>query len=156
MPALRFRVKICLNLALKFSLVLRQTECCSRKSFFKTLITLEPKVLHRSDDKNDLKRLGYPTFIRLSKIRLNSPNPDPKIGPQVYLGPIKIGISDKHIGFQVILSITLHQIIAHNQRWKWMFWSWHICHTIQTSEVGLIYCHITSMPSARSFIFQMA
>ena len=87
MPALRFRVKICLNLALKFSVVLRQTECCSRKSFFKTLITLEPEVLHRSDasqndhkskgylpDKNVLKRLGYPTFIRLSKIRLNSPS----------------------------------------------------------------------------------
>ena len=88
MPALRFRVKICLNLALKFSLVLRQTECCSRKSFF--LNTLEPEVLQRSDasqndhkskgylhvksDKNDLKRLGYPTFIRLFKIRLNNPS----------------------------------------------------------------------------------
>ena len=51
---------------------------------------MEPEVLHRSDasqndhkskgylpvktDKNVLKRLGYPTFIRLSKIRLNSPS----------------------------------------------------------------------------------
>ena len=48
---------------------------------------MEPEVLHRSDAsqndhkskgylpiKNDLK-LGYPTFIRLSKIRLNSPIP---------------------------------------------------------------------------------
>ena len=31
------RVKICLNLPLKFSVVLRQTGCCSRKSFFKRL-----------------------------------------------------------------------------------------------------------------------
>ena len=60
MPALRFRVKICLNLPLKFSVVLRQTECCSRKSFFKTLITLEPEVLHRSDaSQNDHKSQGY-------------------------------------------------------------------------------------------------
>ena len=34
MPALRFMVKICLNLPLKFSEVLRLTDCCSRKSFF--------------------------------------------------------------------------------------------------------------------------
>ena len=50
---------------------------------------MEPEVLHRSDasqndhkskgylpvksDKNDFKRLGYPTFIRLFKIRLNNP-----------------------------------------------------------------------------------
>ena len=27
----------------------------------------------KKSDKNDLKRLGHPTFIRLSKIRLNSP-----------------------------------------------------------------------------------
>ena len=60
MPALRFRVKICLNLPLKFSVVLRQTECFSRKSFFKTLITLEPEVLHRSDaSQNDHKSKGY-------------------------------------------------------------------------------------------------
>ena len=54
---------------------------------------MEPEVLHRSDasqndhkskgylpvksDKNDLKRLGYPTFIRLFKIRLNNPNTHP-------------------------------------------------------------------------------
>ena len=56
MPALWFRVNICLNLLLKFSAFLRQTECCS--------------------DKNDLKRLGYPTFIRLFKIRLNNSSLD--------------------------------------------------------------------------------
>ena len=77
-------------------MVLRQTERFSRKSFFKTLITLEPEVLHRSDAsqndhkskgiipvKNDLKRLGYPTFIRLSKIRLNSPNSHSQYPPKV-------------------------------------------------------------------------
>ena len=60
MLALRFRVKICLNLALKFSVVLRQTECCSRKSFLKSLITFEPEVLHRSDaTQNDHKSKGH-------------------------------------------------------------------------------------------------
>ena len=60
MPALRFRVKICLNLPLKFSVVLRQTGCFLRKSFFKTLITLEPEVLHRPDaSQNDHKSKGY-------------------------------------------------------------------------------------------------
>ena len=48
---------------------------------------MEPEVLHRSDASqndhkskgylhDDLKRLGYPTFIRLFKIRLNNSNQD--------------------------------------------------------------------------------
>ena len=88
MPALRFRVNICLNLLLKFSAFLRQTECCSRKSFFlnaHNFGTRSPTKVRRiskwpqeqglSTDKNDLKRLGYPTFIRLFKIRLNNSSP---------------------------------------------------------------------------------
>ena len=53
---------------------------------------MEPEVLHRSDVsqndhkskgylpvKNDLKRLEYPTFIRLFEIRLNNPSHDPVV-----------------------------------------------------------------------------
>ena len=64
--------------------------------FFLTLISLESEVLHRWDaswndhkskgclpvkksDKNDLKLLGHPTFIRLFKIRFHSSNTDTRI-----------------------------------------------------------------------------